>query len=59
MVRTYAAFAKPGIYEALEARGVKYAIRIPPNDRLERDIAELLTRPVGRPQSAASELAIG
>jgi hypothetical protein len=35
--------------EALEERGVKYAIRIPANDSLERDIAELLTRPVGRP----------
>jgi len=44
-----AAFAKPEIYEALEERGVKYAIRIPANDSLERDIAELLTRPVGRP----------
>jgi len=32
-----------------EARGVKYAIRIPANDSLERDTAELLTRPVGRP----------
>jgi len=47
--RADAAFAKPEIYEALEARGVKYAIRIPANDSLERDIAELLTRPVGRP----------
>jgi hypothetical protein len=28
---------------------VKYAIRIPANDSLERDIGELLTRPVGRP----------
>ena len=28
---------------------MKYAIRIPANDNLERDIAELLTRPVGRP----------
>jgi hypothetical protein len=28
---------------------VKYAIRIPANDSLERDIAELVTRPVGRP----------
>ena len=44
-----AAFARPEIYEALEERGVKYAIRIPANDSLERDIAELLTRPVGRP----------
>jgi hypothetical protein len=28
---------------------VKYALRIPVNDGLERDIAELLTRPVVRP----------
>jgi hypothetical protein len=47
--RADAAFAKPEIYEALEERGVKYAIRIPANDNLERDIAELLTRPAGRP----------
>ena len=47
--RADAAFAKPEIYEALEKRGVQYAIRIPSNDSLERDIAELLTRPVGRP----------
>jgi len=45
------AFAKPEIYEALEERGVKYAIRIPSNDNLERDIAELVPRPVGRPSS--------
>jgi hypothetical protein len=47
--RADAAFAKPEIYEALEERGVMYAIRIPANDSLERDISELLTRPVGRP----------
>src|SRR3974377_445143 len=47
--RADAAFAKPEIYEALEESGVKYAIRIPANDTLERDIAELLTRLVGRP----------
>jgi hypothetical protein len=47
--RANAAFAKPKIYEALEERGVKYAIRIPSNDNLERDIAELVPRPVGRP----------
>jgi len=46
--RADAAFAKPEIYEALEERGVKYAIRIPANDSLERDVAELLTRPPGR-----------
>ena len=44
-----AAFAKPEIYEALEERGVKYTIRIPANENLERDVAELLPRPVGRP----------
>ena len=47
--RADAAFAKPEVYEALEERGVKYAIRIPANDSLQRDIEELLTRPVGRP----------
>jgi len=47
--RADAAFARPEIYEALEERGVKYAIRLPANDNLGRDIAELLARPVGRP----------
>ncbi len=47
--RADAAFAKPEIYEALEERGVRFAIRIPANDSLLRDIEELLTRPVGRP----------
>ena len=47
--RADAAFAKPEVYEALEEREVKYAIRIPANDSLQRDIEELLTRPVGRP----------
>jgi hypothetical protein len=47
--RADAAFAKPEIYETLEERGVKYAIRFPANDGLLRDIEELLTRPVGRP----------
>ncbi|MGQ0548142.1 MAG: IS1380 family transposase [Armatimonadota bacterium] len=49
VVRADAAFAKPEVYEALEARGVKYAIRIPSNETLEQAVAELLTRPVGRP----------
>jgi hypothetical protein len=30
---------------------VNYAIRIPANGNLERDIAELLPRPMGRPSS--------
>jgi hypothetical protein len=45
--RADTAFAKPEIYEAMEERGVKYAIRLPANDNLLRDIAELLARPVG------------
>jgi hypothetical protein len=48
-VRTDAAFAKPEVYEALEKRGVKYAIRIPSNETLEQAVAGLLRRPVGRP----------
>ncbi len=47
--RADAAFAKPEIYEALEQRQVKYVIRLPANDNLERKVAQLLKRPVGRP----------
>jgi hypothetical protein len=43
------ACAKPGIYEELGERGPNYAIRLPANHCVERDLAELLTRPVGRP----------
>ena len=46
---TYAAFAKPDIYEYLEERHVLYAIRLPGNEVLQREIAPLLRRPVGRP----------
>ena len=49
-IRADAAFAKPEIYETLEERGVKYAIRIPANDSLQRDIEELLTRAGGETQ---------
>jgi Transposase DDE domain group 1 len=49
--RADAAFAKPELYAALEERDVKYAIRLPANDHLQRSITELLTRPVGRPSS--------
>lgn len=45
VVRADAAFAKPEIHEALEQRGVNYAIRIPANQNLERDLAEFLPRP--------------
>ena len=47
--RADAAFAKPEIYLALEERKVKYTIRLPANDNLERKVAQLLKRPVGRP----------
>jgi hypothetical protein len=44
-----AAFAKPELYELLEAEGIGYAIRLPANRVLQERIAHLLTRPVGRP----------
>jgi Transposase DDE domain group 1 len=47
--RADAAFAKLEIYDAREARGVDYVIRIPANESLEWEIAELLFRPPGRP----------
>jgi hypothetical protein len=52
VVRADAAFAMPALYEALERRGVRYAIRQPANDVLERQIEDLLTRPRGRPSHA-------
>ena len=36
--RADAAFAKPEVYEALEERSVKYAIRMPANNILQQDI---------------------
>jgi Transposase DDE domain group 1 len=48
-VRADAAFAKPEIYEALEARRVAYAIRIPANRNLELASEDILFRPRGRP----------
>jgi hypothetical protein len=44
-----AAFARPALYRLLEKEDYQYAIRIPANDVLEREIAHLLKRPVGRP----------
>jgi len=49
--RADAAFANPELYEYLEAEGFEYAIRLPGNDALLRDIEPLLTRPVGRPST--------
>jgi hypothetical protein len=44
-----AGFAKPEVYEMLEAEEVGYAIRLPANAVLQERIGHLLTRPVGRP----------
>ena len=44
-----AGFARPDVYEFLEAEGFRYAIRLPANERLQEKIDHLLTRPVGRP----------
>jgi hypothetical protein len=43
------AFALPKLLRLLEKEGFRYAIRIKANPVLERKIAHLLTRPVGRP----------
>jgi hypothetical protein len=47
--RADAAFARPEIYEALEKRGIEYAIRMPTNENLEQEVVDLLVRPPGRP----------
>ena len=48
-LRGDAAFAIPDIYEYLEGKGILYAIRLPANQVLSREIDHLMTRPVGRP----------
>ena len=47
--RADAAFAKPELYELLEAEEIAYAIRLPADPVLQARISHLLTRPVGRP----------
>jgi hypothetical protein len=49
LLRGDAAFALPDVYEYLEAEGFQYAIRLPANQVLQAQIADLLKRPVGRP----------
>jgi Transposase DDE domain group 1 len=49
LFRADAAFAIPALYETLEAEGYFYAIRLPANAMLRDKIADLSTRPVGRP----------
>jgi len=46
-----AAFAKPEVYKYVEAEGYLYAIRLPANEVLHREVEPLLTRPVGRPSN--------
>ncbi len=45
LFRADAAFAKPEIYEYLEARNIGYAIRLRSNQVLQREIAHRLIRP--------------
>src|ERR671938_1304181 len=47
--RADAAFASPEVYECLEAEDYGYVIRLPANAVLQKRIAHLLKRPVGRP----------
>src|ERR1044072_4594551 len=47
--RADAAFASPEVYDFLEAEDYGYVIRLPANAVLQRRIAHLLKRPVGRP----------
>jgi hypothetical protein len=54
--RADAAFANPEIYEYLGAAGFEYAIRLPGNDALLRDIEPLLTRPVGKTIKTTEEV---
>jgi hypothetical protein len=49
LFRADAAFAKPEIYEYMESKGIGYAIRLPANDVLQREIAHLLVRPIEWP----------
>jgi hypothetical protein len=52
--RADAAFAKPEIYELLEAADIHYAIRLPANQVLRRRISCLLTRPAAVHPSSRS-----
>jgi hypothetical protein len=51
LFRADAAFAKPEVYDYLESRDMGYAIRLPANEVLQRQIQHLLQRPVEWPSS--------
>jgi Transposase DDE domain group 1 len=57
--RADAAFAKPEIYEALEERNVKYVIRIPANDSLERGHRGVADAACRKTESPAGRLVQG
>src|SRR5215475_985507 len=54
--RADAAFAMPEVYEFLEAKRIKYAIRLPANQVLQDRIGYLLKRPVGRPHRVIAKV---
>jgi hypothetical protein len=56
-LRADAAFTRPAIYEALEARGAGYAIRIPANRHLEPAFEDILLRSPGRASWGATPVA--
>ncbi len=49
LFRADAAFAKPELYEYMESKSIGYAIRLPANEVLQREIAHLLVRPTEWP----------
>ena len=53
LFRADAAFAKPEMYEYLESKSIGYAIRLPANEVLQREIAHLLVWPT-RPRVGGS-----
>ncbi len=49
LFRADAAFAKPELYEYMESRHIGYAVRLPANDVLQKEISHLLARPTEWP----------
>jgi hypothetical protein len=49
LFRADAAFAKPELYDYLESKHIGYAISLPSNQVLQREIAHLLVQPTGWP----------
>lgn len=57
-IRADAAFANARILNQLDARGVRFAMRLPSNQALERIAQPYLTRPTGRPCKGGYEFTI-